>query len=238
MLISGAITRNLEEIAARESDVMRSYTPGALPQFDDAAQASGTNPSLDPLCAAPPPDAYFVTSANGKLTFTRDGSFSIRDGAIVDSQGDAVVGYAAPNSVAAPLRVDAADYALGFAQSAHIGVDGTIAYERTTIDPRTGGSSVQTITAGRVALARFAAGTRLQPADAGRVTAPPGVLPHLGTGGDGNFGELQPFARERSGIDIDRGLDLLQEAYIALDAVRAAAVVRAGTEKTAMDLLK
>jgi flagellar basal body rod protein FlgG len=239
MLISNATARALDEIAARERDVLQSYAPGAMPERGDVAKKSDAAPSLDPLSAAPPADAFFVTRDDrGRILFTRDGSFSIRDGALVDEQGRPILGYARDGATLAPLAADRVDAALGFVGGARIEADGSVTYERSTVDPRTGRREVQRASMGRIALARFAPGTKLATVDSQHAAAPLGIVPHIGRPADGNFAGVEPFARESSGIDIDLGLQRLQEAYLALDAMRAAGSAQGGIEKTAMDLLK
>jgi hypothetical protein len=107
-----------------------------------------------------------------------------------------------------------------------------------TVDPRTGARELQRIAVGRIALARFAAGTRLQPVDAAHAAAPAGILPHTGMPGDGNFPALSASAPAERTTELDLGLQRLQEAYLALDALRAADKAQGSVEKTAMDLLK
>jgi hypothetical protein len=149
-----------------------------------------------------------------------------------------MLGYANDGATLGALHADSVDVALGFAETARIEASGTVTYERATIDPRTGRRELQRAIMGRLALARFAPGTKLQAVDPQHVTAPLGIVPHIGSAGDGNFGAVTPFARESSGIDIDAGLQRLQEAYLALDAIRAAGKAQGSVEKTTMDLLK
>jgi len=239
VLISAASTRALDDIAVRERDVLQAFTPGAVAQRGDLAKPQAAQPVLDPLSAAPPAGALFITTGeDGRMLFTRDGSFTLRDGTLVDAQGRAMLGYTGASRVLAPIAIDPVDVALGFASTAQIEADGTLTYERSTIDPRTGSRDVQRAIAGRLALARFAPGTKLQAVDAQHFAAPMGIAPHIGYSGDGNFDALTPCAREGSGIDIDAGLQRLQEAYLALDAIRAAGKAQGGIEKTTMDLLK
>jgi hypothetical protein len=49
---------------------------------------------------------------------------------------------------------------------------------------------------------------------------------------------LLPMRRARASIDIDASLTKLRQAYIALDALRAARSADGSLAKTAMDLLK
>jgi flagellar basal body rod protein FlgG len=239
MLISNAATRALDEIAARERDLLHAYTPGAIPERKDVAASQTSARALDPLSAAPPEDAYFMTSDDrGRLLFTRDGTFSFKDGTLADAQGRPMLGYASDGAALGPLRADPVDVALGFARTANVEADGSVTYERTTVDPRTGRREVQRAILGRLALARFAPGTKLQSIDSQHLAAPAGIVPHFGRAGDGNFGSITPFARENSGIDLDMGLQRLQEAYLALDAIRAAGAAQGSVAKTTMDLLK
>lgn len=239
MLISNATMRAMSDIASRERDVLQAYAPGANAEHGDVSQSTGSTFTMDPLSAAPPADAYFITSdERGRLLFTRDGSFALKDGALVDQAGRPILGYRSDDGALEPLRADSVDAALGFTTSARVEADGSITYDRTTVDPRTGRREVQRATLGNIALARFTPGTKLQAVDPQHVAAPAGVTPHTGKAGDGNFGAITPFARTNSGIDIDLSLQRLQDAYLALDALRAAGKARGSIEKTTMDLLK
>ncbi len=239
MLISNATTRALNDIQTRERDVLEAYVSGALPSSGDVAEVPGYAYTTDALFAAPPQDAYFVTEdERGRRIFTRDGSFALKDGVLVDEQGRPIQGYRDDGAALAPLQADPVDVALGFTEGARIEADGAVTYERTVVDPKTGRRQAQQVSLGRVALARFAPGSKLQSVDPQHVCASPGVAPHLGRAGDGNFGAIVPHARAGSGVDLDVGLQRLEEAYLALDAIRAAAKAHGTIEKTAMDLLK
>ena len=239
MLISDATMRALDRIATREEDLMQAFTPGAIAQERDVVRSQRLLPAMDPLSVCAPAESYFVVAgSHGGSLFTRDGTFALRDGALVDSSGNPLLGYAAHAAPLAPLRADSADVALGFVKTARVQTDGSVTYERPSIDPRTGQREVQRVSIGQLALARFAAGTNLREVDAQHAAAPDGIAPHLGRAGDGNFEAVIPFARASSGVDIDLGLQRLQEAYMALDAIRAAGKAQGGIQKTAMDLLK
>lgn len=239
MLISNAAMRALDDIAVRERDVLQAYKPGALPERSDVVQDAAPAFALDPLSVAAPPNSYFITQDDrGRLLFTRDGTFLLQGGALVDERGHAVLGFSEDRATLAPLRADTVDAALGLTASAQIEADGSITYERTTIDPRTGTQHSERAGFGRLALARFAPGTKLQSVDEQHVAAPAHLPPHIGRAGDGNFEQLRPFAREGSGVNIDLSLQRLQDAYLELDAIRAAGKAQRSVEKTAMDLLK
>ena len=170
--------------------------------------------------------------------YTRDGGFTLRDGALVGTNGRTMLGFTARNAATSELRVDSVDESLGRVQNLRIEADGTLAYDRTVIDPRNGARERERVAVGQLALARFPAATKLTAADANHFVAPPGTLPHVGRAADGNFLTVLPMQREESRIDFDRSLDRLQEAYIAFDALAAVHKAQGSAGKTAMDLLK
>jgi hypothetical protein len=136
------------------------------------------------------------------------------------------------------LHVDPVDAALDRVMDPHVEPDGTFAYTRTAIDPRTGQRERQRVAAGRVALARFPASTSLGGADGRQFVAPDGVVPHIGSASDGSFGKLLPMHRTPSGVDLDASLARLKDAYVAFDALQAAETAKGHTGKVVMDLLK
>jgi flagellar basal body rod protein FlgG len=240
MMVNAATQDALDRIAQRAADVQRAFTPGAIPQFGDVAtDAPASRAALDPLSVAPPADAYFLTTdERGRTAYTRDGGFALRDGTLVGANGRAIFGFTTPNGTATQLHVDAVDETLGRVQNLRIEPDGTLAYDRTIIDPRSGTRERERVPVGQLALARFPAATKLAAVDANHVVAPPGTLPHVGRAGDGNFAHVAPMQREESRIDFDRSLDRLEEAYVAFDALQAVHKAQGSTSKTAMDLLK
>ncbi len=240
MFLNASLSLALDRIAERAADVRRAYTPGATPRHDDVTTAGPSSTfTLDPLAVAPPDGAHFLTAADrGDRAYTRDGSFAVRDGRLVAGDGRPVLGVPAGGGPLGELRVDAVDAALGRAGDAAIEPDGTFVYTRVAIDPRSGARGTQRVVVGRVALARFPAGTRLEADDSGAAAAPAGIAPHAGLPGDGDFAPLAPRQRERSGVDIDESLARLKEAYLAFDALQAAEAARSRLGKTAMDLLK
>lgn len=239
MTVGAATARAFETIRAREEDVLKAYTPGATPLRPDVARPASAGYTPDPLSIAAPPNAYFITADDrGRLAFTRDGGFQWKNGALLDAAGHPVYGIRAPNAPLAPLRADDVDAALGLTADVQIQPDGAVTFERTTIDPRTGVRETRRESLGQIALARFAPGTKLTQTGASHFTAPPDAPPHVGRPGDGNFETVTPYRRENSSIDLDTGLQRLQEAYMALDALRAAHSAQGHVEKTAMDLLK
>ena len=240
MMVNAAIQDALDRIAARAQDVQRAFTPGATPQFGDVATgAARSRPVIDPLSVTAPADAYFLTTdEGGRTVYTRDGSFALDNGTLIGANGRAILGYTTPSGAATPLHVDAIDEALGRVNNLRIEPNGALSYDRVSIDPRTGARALERVVVGQLALARFPAATKLAVLDANHAAAPPGVVPHIGRAGDGNFANLTPMRREDSGIDFDRSLDRLEEAYMAFDALQAAHKAQGGVSKAAMDLVK
>jgi hypothetical protein len=228
MLIADSTARALENVAARERDLLRALPADA--QFDATRGAQ--------LPCEAPQDAYFITrDENGRRLFLR-GNLFMNGGSITDGNGRPVLGYKAADGALQPLRADSVDVSFGFAQDAAIGSDGTVKYGRSTIDPVTGDRRLQYISIGRLALARFPAGTRLADSDSPYAAAPAGIVPHVGVPGDGSFPPLQSSSQMSRDGELDSGLQRLQEAYLALDALRAAGTAQGSVQKTAMDLLK
>lgn len=240
MFLNPAMSAALDRIAERAADVRRAFTPGALPRYDDVATpASQSRFTLDPLSASAPEGAYFVSAdARGRTGYSRDGTFAVTGGKLTDASGCAVLGRRSPDAPLRELRIDPVDAALGRVTDARLEADGSFVYTRAALDPRTGERVTRTVVVGRLALARFPAGTRFDAADGRRFFAPAGVTPHTGAAGDGSFGALLPMRRELSRVDLERGLAALKEAYVAFDALAAAEAAKDRFGKTAMDVVK
>lgn len=241
MQVSASTERALDYIGERARDVQAAFTPGAAPSFDDVAnQREKSHASFDPLDVALPEGSYLLTSdEQGRVLYTRDGGLRVRDGMLLTGSGSPALGFlATEGSSPQPLALDGVDGALGRVAHLRVDADGSVAYDRAMVDPLTGAREMQRVVVGRLALARFPAATRPGIVDAERVSAPPGVVPHIGRAGDGNFGTLTPLRRAESHIDFDRSLDKLKEAYVAFDAVTAAHKAQGNLGKTTMDLLK
>lgn len=238
MSADAAVDAAFARLGARQADAMRAYVPGATPMMAGDARDETATFSLDPLSVALPERAYAVVrGADGTALYTRDGTFRLRGGTLVDASGEAVQGVRADGSLA-PIRVDAADAAMGQTASLQIDADGVVSYRRATIDPRTGDRARRRVVAGRIALARFPAASRMEPVDALHARGPRDVAPHLGAPGDGSFGALQTHRRAGSRIDVDAALIALNEAYLSLDALVSVRAAKDATVKGAMDLLK
>jgi flagellar basal body rod protein FlgG len=242
-MIPPATADALNRIALRAQDVMRAYTAGGFAANSDAnTPARPPQLAADPLSVAAPANAYFVTQTGGGVrTFTRDGGFTLDAGKLRDGAGNAVLGYPggdARGTLPVPLALPANDVALGRCTNVRVESDGTVSYTRATIDPRTTERGVERVVAGKIALARFPAGTQPVRLDERSVAAPQGIPPHFGTPADGTFAGVSTYARDTGTVDIAASLDKLSEAYRAFSALAAANKARGGADQTAMDLLK
>lgn len=239
-MIDAALASALERIESRDTDVRNAYRAGAIPLHDDVGRSAAPVPAADPLSVAVSDGSYVLTQEkSGAVAYSRDGAFGLVDGKLRTADGVPVLGFALGNRTAlAPLRVDPYDLALGRVADAKIDADGTLAYTRSGVDPRTGRRRSERVTVGRIALARFPAGTHPLRIDATHVRPPAGVDVKLGVPADGTFGPLVPHARDIGRIDLMAGLAKMQEAYVQFEALRAAHQGQGETEITAMDLLK
>ncbi|MFN2460700.1 MAG: hypothetical protein ABR591_08445 [Candidatus Velthaea sp.] len=242
-MIGSATMDALARIQSRAEDALQAYRAGGAARSDDANLASRPPEyASDPLSVAAPANAYFATAdAAGRTAYTRDGGFRLADGALVTKDGRAVLGFPAGDArgaVPLPLRLPAADVALGRCGDARIESDGTLAFTRTSVDPRTAELTVERVVAGKIGLARFPAGTLPVRIDGAHVGAPRGVPPHLGTPADGVFAGLATYARDTGAIDVETSIAKLAEAYLAFSALHAAQKARGAADKTSMDLVK
>ena len=230
----------LKRVADRANDVLAAYTPGAMPQFGDVNGSVPPLPSDDPLSVAAPPGTWFVTAdERGARTYTRAGAFRVgADGTLQTVDGARVLGTPPGGRALAALRLPEPDRTLGRGTDVHLEDDGVLAYTRTSIDPRTRERSTERAVVGRVALARFPAGSNPQRLDATHFGAVAGIVPHVGSPADGSFAALAVHARDLGNVDIDTGLQRLTEAYVAFSALQAAHKAQGAGSKVVMDLLK
>jgi flagellar basal body rod protein FlgG len=243
-MINSGPARALAELAARAQEMLHAYEPGYETQDDQIRSATLARPKStnDPLSVSAPEGAYFMgVDPSGKRFFSRDGSFHIAGDSIAWSDGSPVLGFgpnAEPGSAPTPLKVDSVDAALGRAADAHFEADGSVVYSRSVVDPKSGKSTVEKISVGSVALARFPAGTALPPLDGNRITQPPGVAAAIGKSGDAAFGPVAIKSRDVGSVDFEAGLNQLREAYLAVDAMSASDRVSDRDAHVAMDLIK
>jgi flagellar basal body rod protein FlgG len=243
-MIDGLAAKAYDEIEARVEDLKNEFRSGYQPKHGDSALSGSTNhvSSLDPMNAVAPDKSYYVcVDAQGRRFYTRDSNLKFESGELRTSDGHAVLGFSYADeydTAPKPLVADKVDVTMRRIGNAHVDADGSVAYTRTVVDPRTGEQKTETVTVGRIALARFPAGTRLDSADGLHGTAPSGVDPTYGRPGEGEFALLAPKSRDLGGVDMVAGLSHLREAYLAFNAIQSAHGARGKTDKTAMDLIK
>lgn len=243
-MINPGPARALGELAARAQEMLSAYQPGYETSYNDlrSTTLARPQPAVDPLNVSGPEGAYFLgLDQTGKSFYSRDGSFALTSGALTFPDGSAVLGYpagGAANPGPQPLRINPVDAALGRADDAHVEADGTVAYSRAVVDPKTGKAAKERVVAGRIALARFPAGTQMQRLTPTHVAAPAGIAASVGKPSDGTFGALATQSRDLGSIDFEAGLDQLREAFLALDAMSASGQAEANESKAALDLIK
>jgi prepilin-type processing-associated H-X9-DG protein len=243
-MINPGPARALAELASRATEMLHAYEPGYETSDDQirSATLARSEPALDAMSVAGPESAYFVgRDAAGKTFYSRDGSFRLDGANVTWADGSAVLGYAPGAPLGAPLqalRVDPVDAALGRVGDPHVEADGSVVYTRTAVDPQTGKKNDERVVAGRIALARFPAGSALPAVAANRVAQPAGVAPSLGAPGVAGFGNVTPKARDLGSVDFESGLNQLREAFLALDAMSASDRVDDRDAHVAMDLIK
>lgn len=240
MFLNPNLTGALDRIAERAADVRRAYTPGAVPKYDDVASTGIISDfTLDPLSVVAPEGCYFVSGDDhGRRSYTRDGAFAVRSGRLVNAEGLPIFGLRQGSTALSELHVDPIDEALAHVRDIAVERDGTLAYRREYLDPRTGNRELQRVVVGRVALARFPAGSRPTTGDGSSCSAPENVAAQIGTPEANGFPPLEPMRRERGRIDVDQSIARLKDAYLAFDALQAAEAAKAHLGKTTMDLLK
>ena len=130
MFLNPALSAALDRISERAEDVRRAFTPGAVARYDDVATARASSDfTLDPLAVTAADGLYFVTrNERGEVSYTRDGSLTLRNGRLVNGEGEPIRGFAASSNDLSDLRIDAVDEALGRASDPQIERDGSFVY--------------------------------------------------------------------------------------------------------------
>lgn len=238
-MIDPATADAFDRIASRADDVRNAYRPGYTPKnFDVATTPRGVS-NADPLGVATPDDAYLVVGENDGPAYTRDGGLHVENGELRSIDGKPVLGFGlADHTRLVPMRVDPYDAALGRARGTRVDADGSVSYERETVEPRSGSRRTERVTIGRLALARFPAATPLVRIDGDRVRPGSGAAASYGVPGDGAFGALTTHRRDLGRVDMMVGLEKLKEAYDQYEAIRSAHHGKSSAEKTTMDLVK
>ncbi len=240
MMLGAASIEALQRIAERAHDVLGAYAPGTFPVRGDVRSPAPPVKVEDPLSVAAPADAWILTAdATGTRALTRLGTFHVGDdGTLRGVDGAAVLGFSGESVRPAPIALPEPDRTLGRCSDVRLESDGTLAYTRATIDPRTRERSAERVVAGTLALARLPAGTAPVHVDATHVAAPEGVVPHVGRPSDGAFGPLVTYARDGGSLDLDAGLARLSEAYLTFRALTAANRADLLNQKATLDLVK
>jgi hypothetical protein len=239
-MIPAGITRAIEAVERRGEDLNLMFASGAQPNYADALRPERTETATSGLSVTLPPDAYLVSGNPDRPAYTRDGVLSVRDGLLVASDGTPVLGFPNDDRSGVPreLRIERNDAILGRAQDLRIEADGTFGYGRTVVDPETLDAEVERVVVGRIALARFPAGTQLERAGDTQAKAPAGIVPYVGMPNDGSFSALVPQSRAIGRLDPDATISRLQDAYLALRALGAVERSRNGMVRDALDLVK
>ncbi len=234
------VANAIENVERRAEDLRMIFTGGAQPNFQDALRPERAELTNDPLSVALPPDAYLVAGDAARPSYTRDGALAVHDGFLVSSDGTPVLGFVMGMTPAypRPLQIDANDALLGRAQDIRVEPDGVFGYARSVLDPKTGESSVERVVVGRVGLARFPAGTRLERIDATHVGAPAHVVPFIGSPNDGSFLPIETQRRALGRLDSDAAISRLQDAYLAMRAISAVERSQNAFARGAFDLVK
>ena len=234
------IANAMENVERRAEDLRMVFTGGAQPNFPDALRAERAELTNDPLSVALPPDAYFVAGDAARPTYTRDGALAVRDGVLSSSDGTPVLGFIEDDASGVPrvLEIEKNDVLLGRARDVRVEPDGVFGYARDILDPKTGESSVERVVVGRVALARFPAGTRLERVNATHANAPANVVPFVGSPNDGSFSSIEAQRRALGRLDADVAVSRLQDAYLAMRALSATERSQNAFARGAFDLLK
>lgn len=241
-MIDASSARMLATIAARASDLLNAYTPGAQPHFADVVASTPSTYHVQDELSVTSSDGYFVVDDRGRRAFTKDGGFTVREGALLTKGGAAVYGYADADAqrrgVLTALHVDPVDAALKRHDDMRVESDGHVVYTRAVRDAASGAARPERVVLGTLALARFPAGTRPVELDATHVAAPSDTRVQIGTPADGAFAPLATHSADRGNYDIDRALQRLHDAYESFGALQAAKSARGKTDRTAMDLIK
>lgn len=221
-----AVERVQQRVESLRSDALHAYDPAYQPRDGRAAAAPGEPaPQANlqaPLSCEAPAGAFLVFDApDGRRSYVRAAALTVRDGRLVDGDGLPLLGYpqgAAPG-VVGELRIEGRDGLLSRAVALRIERDGSIRYARHTLDGQ-GRTATQWLSLGRIALATFESGVA-------RIAAP----------GEQTTPMLE--LRAQGGrVDLPRALERLQEAYLQLDALRAARVAQDAGDRTALGIVK
>ena len=239
-MVNATIDRAMRTIERRSEDLRGIFRSGSEPNYAELVRAERVETVANALSVVPPDAAYFLAGEPSRPLYTRSGTFALRDGELVDESGRAILGFASSDAsgVPQPLRVEHPDALLGRVEDAKIDPDGLFSYARSVIDPQTLESTIERVSVGRVALARFPAGTRLDRTDEMHARGPERLSPLVGTPADGTFTGLLVRSRAIGRLDPDAAIERLQDAYLAARALGAVERTHNGMVRGAFDLVK
>lgn len=239
-MLNASIARALESVERRGEDLRMVFSGGAQPNYTDAVRAERQDVTADPLSVVLPADALLISGDPNRPWYTRDGALHVREGVLCDSSGTQILGFRSGDSsgIPQPLAIEKNDVLLGRMQDLRMEPDGIFGYARTVVDPKTVETKIERVVVGRVALARFPAGTQLERIDATHARAPAQLVPFVGTPNDGNFSSLYTGRRAVGRLDPDAVVVRLQDAYMAMRALGAEERTRNAMIHGALDLVK
>lgn len=222
-----AIDRVQGRIERLQSDTLHAYDPAYDPSDRrSGATDGGPSPQANaqaPLSCAAPPGAFLVVDdEGGRRRYVREASLELRGDTIVDDEGHPLLGYPAggPSGQLGPLRLQRRDGLLDRAIALRIDDEGRVAYARRLTDVH-GAAITQWVPVGRVALATLDGG-----------------VAHLAPPGEQGLPLLSGAQMQGGRVDLIRALERLQEAYLQLDALRAARVAEDAAERSALGIVK
>ena len=238
--MNAGIANAIEDVERRADDLRIVFTGGAQPNFADALRPERAELTASPLSVVLPPEAFLLAGDSSHPSYTRDGGLEVRDGVLASSDGTPVLGFVDGDASGVPraLSMDKNDALLGRAQDVRVEPDGVFGYARNVIDPDSGESHVERVVVGRLALARFPAGTRFERVDATHVRPPAQVVPFVGSPNDGNFLSIETQRRALGRLDPDVAVSRLQDAYLAMRALGALERSQNAFARGACDLVK
>lgn len=227
-------------VEQRAEDLRMVFRGGAQPNFADALRPERVELIADPLSVVLPAAAFLVSGDSARPSYTRDGGLEVRDGVLTTSSGTPVLGFVEGDisSVPRALAIEKNDALLGRAADVRVEPDGVFGYARNVVDPGSGESRVERVVVGRLALARFPAGTRLERIDTTHVRAPLHVVPFVGSPNDGSFLSIETQRRALGRLDSDVAVSRLQDAYLAMRALSATERSQNAFARGAFDLVK
>ncbi|HVA36987.1 MAG TPA: hypothetical protein VNJ51_05185 [Candidatus Dormibacteraeota bacterium] len=225
--MDAAIDRVEGRIARLQSDAVHAFDPAYVPRDPRSAARDG-RPSAQagpraPLPCAAPEGAFLVfDDAGGRRRYERQAVLALRDGAIVDGEGLPLLGRppGTPDGTVGALRIPRRDAALERVIALRVESDGRVAYARRLIGGAEG-EGMQWVPVGRIVLAKLDAG-----------------VAHLAPPGERGMPPLPASSMQGGRVDLPRALERLQEAYLQLDALRAAREARDSGERTALGVVK